>query len=123
MAPPARLKLGVAGLGRAFALMAPTFAADPRVALVAAADPRPEAIITRLAGRYVQYGHTTLRLVEKTERFRVSCVTRLDATVAARLGLRPLAGVQETLERWRADAHGDTVAVMPGPAVYPRAAA
>jgi phthalate 4,5-cis-dihydrodiol dehydrogenase len=43
MAPLARLKLGVAGLGRAFALMAPTFAADPRVALVAAADPRPEA--------------------------------------------------------------------------------
>lgn len=43
MAIPARLKLGVAGLGRAFALMAPTFAADPRVALVAAADPRPEA--------------------------------------------------------------------------------
>ena len=43
MAIPARLNLGVAGLGRAFALMAPTFAADPRVALVAAADPRPEA--------------------------------------------------------------------------------
>lgn len=38
-----RLNIGVAGLGRAFALMAPSFAADPRVALVAAADPRPEA--------------------------------------------------------------------------------
>jgi phthalate 4,5-cis-dihydrodiol dehydrogenase len=37
------LKVGVAGLGRAFAVMAPTFAADPRVELVAAADPRPEA--------------------------------------------------------------------------------
>ncbi len=43
MAPPARLKLGVAGLGRAFALMAPTFAADARVELAAGADPRPEA--------------------------------------------------------------------------------
>jgi phthalate 4,5-cis-dihydrodiol dehydrogenase len=38
------LAIGVAGLGRAFSLMAPTFAADPRVRLVAAADPRPEAL-------------------------------------------------------------------------------
>ena len=37
------IAIGVAGLGRAFSLMAPTFAADPRVRLVAAADPRPEA--------------------------------------------------------------------------------
>jgi phthalate 4,5-cis-dihydrodiol dehydrogenase len=37
------LRLGVAGLGRAFTVMLPTFAADPRVALVAAADPRTEA--------------------------------------------------------------------------------
>ena len=36
------LRIGVAGLGRAFALMAPAFR-DPRVALVAAADPREEA--------------------------------------------------------------------------------
>jgi phthalate 4,5-cis-dihydrodiol dehydrogenase len=38
-----RLRLGVAGLGRAFSLMAPGFAAHPRVRLVAAADPRAEA--------------------------------------------------------------------------------
>ena len=38
-----KLRLGVAGLGRAFTVMLPTFAADPRVALVAAADARPEA--------------------------------------------------------------------------------
>jgi phthalate 4,5-cis-dihydrodiol dehydrogenase len=38
-----RLRIGVAGLGRAFTVMLPTFLADPRVALVAAADPRPEA--------------------------------------------------------------------------------
>jgi phthalate 4,5-cis-dihydrodiol dehydrogenase len=37
------LRIGVAGLGRGFTLMLPTFAADRRVALVAAADPRPEA--------------------------------------------------------------------------------
>src|SRR6476659_2568697 len=38
------IPIGVAGLGRAFALMAPTLAADSRVRLVAAADPRPEAL-------------------------------------------------------------------------------
>src|SRR3954452_13397163 len=38
-----RLRLGVAGLGRGFALMLPGLAADPRIELVAAADPRPEA--------------------------------------------------------------------------------
>ncbi len=35
--------MGVAGLGRAFMLMLPTLVRDPRVQLVAAADPRPEA--------------------------------------------------------------------------------
>jgi phthalate 4,5-cis-dihydrodiol dehydrogenase len=38
-----RLRLGVAGLGRAFTLMLPTFLADRRVALTACADPREEA--------------------------------------------------------------------------------
>jgi phthalate 4,5-cis-dihydrodiol dehydrogenase len=37
------IRLGIAGLGRAFSLTAPTFAADARVQLVAAADPRAEA--------------------------------------------------------------------------------
>ena len=37
-----RLKIGVAGLGRAFAVTAPAFR-DPRVQVVAGADPRPEA--------------------------------------------------------------------------------
>jgi phthalate 4,5-cis-dihydrodiol dehydrogenase len=38
-----KLRIGVAGLGRAFSVMLPTLVADPRVALVAAADPRREA--------------------------------------------------------------------------------
>ncbi|MEP6942221.1 MAG: Gfo/Idh/MocA family oxidoreductase [Betaproteobacteria bacterium] len=38
-----RLRVGVAGLGRAFTLMLPTFTCDSRVKLVAAADPRSEA--------------------------------------------------------------------------------
>jgi len=37
------LRIGVAGLGRAFSLMLPTFVGDDRVALVAACDPRPAA--------------------------------------------------------------------------------
>lgn len=37
------LRLGVAGLGRAFSVMLPTLARDSRIDLVAAADPRPEA--------------------------------------------------------------------------------
>ncbi|WP_288823818.1 Gfo/Idh/MocA family oxidoreductase [uncultured Paraburkholderia sp.] len=38
-----RLRIGVAGLGRAFSLMLPTFLADRRVELVAACHPRAEA--------------------------------------------------------------------------------
>ena len=38
-----RLKLGVAGLGKAFSVMLPSLAAEPRIELIAAADPRPEA--------------------------------------------------------------------------------
>ncbi len=38
-----KLKLGVAGLGRAFTVMLPTLVRHPRVELVAAADPRAEA--------------------------------------------------------------------------------
>src|SRR5262245_64930654 len=37
-----KLKIGVAGLGRAFAVTAPALR-DPRVQVVAGADPRPEA--------------------------------------------------------------------------------
>lgn len=38
-----RLRLGVAGLGRAFTIMLPTLVGDQRVTLVAAADPRADA--------------------------------------------------------------------------------
>lgn len=38
-----KIKLGVAGLGRAFALMKATLAFDPRIELTAAADPRVDA--------------------------------------------------------------------------------
>jgi phthalate 4,5-cis-dihydrodiol dehydrogenase len=38
-----KLRIGVAGLGRAFSVMLPAFTGDPRVALAAAADPREAA--------------------------------------------------------------------------------
>ena len=38
-----RLRLGVAGLGRAFTLMLPTLANDPRIQLISATDPQPLA--------------------------------------------------------------------------------
>jgi phthalate 4,5-cis-dihydrodiol dehydrogenase len=41
--PDRKLRLGVAGLGRAFTIMLPTFVLDDRVGLIAAADPRSEA--------------------------------------------------------------------------------
>jgi len=37
-----QLRMGVAGLGRAFTVMAPTLSNDPRIHLVAGADPLPE---------------------------------------------------------------------------------
>jgi phthalate 4,5-cis-dihydrodiol dehydrogenase len=43
MAADRKLGIGAIGLGRAFTFMRPAFAASPQIALVAAADPRPEA--------------------------------------------------------------------------------
>ena len=43
MNPARTIRLGVAGLGRAFTLMLPTFAQDARIQLVAACDPREQA--------------------------------------------------------------------------------
>lgn len=82
-------------------------------------DPRPEAILARLAERYVQYGHTTLRLVEKTSRFRVRALTRLPVELVQRLGMEPVKDAQEVLDGWREGAPGDAVGLMAGAAVYP----
>ncbi len=51
--------MGVAGLGRAFTLMLPTLVADPRVQLVAAADPRVEAT-QRFAREFGARAHATV---------------------------------------------------------------
>ena len=53
------LRIGVAGLGRAFTLMLPTFVADRRLRLVAAADPRIEAT-TRFAAEFSARAHASV---------------------------------------------------------------
>jgi nickel-dependent lactate racemase len=83
-------------------------------------DPQPEMIVERLAGRWVQYGHTTLRIVERTARHRVHLHSMFDADVAERLGFVPIADPDQVIERWRTTYAGETVAVMSGAAVYPR---
>ncbi|HXD43930.1 MAG TPA: Gfo/Idh/MocA family oxidoreductase [Pseudolabrys sp.] len=60
-AVPRTLRLGVAGLGRAFSVMLPTFLRDGRVRLVAAADPRPEARASFAA----EFGGRTYAAVEE----------------------------------------------------------
>lgn len=54
-----RVKLGIVGLGRAFGLMLPTFAADARIALVAAADTR-EAARRRFAADFGGKAYATV---------------------------------------------------------------
>ncbi len=83
------------------------------------ADPRPDAILRRLSGAWVQYGHTTLRLVEKTSAFRVRLHSRLDRAVAESLGFEPVADPAEVVEQWRQKFAGATVGVMAAGAVYP----
>jgi len=51
--------VGVAGLGRAFTLMLPTFASTPRVELVAAADPRSDAT-QRFCAEFNARGYATI---------------------------------------------------------------
>jgi hypothetical protein len=83
-------------------------------------DPRPEAILDRLAMGWVQYGHTTLRLMEKTSRYRVRLHSRLDPDLARKLGFESVADPEAVIEEWRADHPGKMVGVMAGAAVYPR---
>jgi nickel-dependent lactate racemase len=84
------------------------------------ADPRPEVLISRLAERYVQYGHTVLRFVEKTARVRVLAMTGLDDELVRRLGMRPVPDLAAIIDRWRTEDPHEPVAVMAGTAVYPR---
>lgn len=83
------------------------------------ADPRPGSILARLAEGYVQYGHTALRLVEKTTRFTVTLSSRLEEGVARRLHFLPVAEPGTVLDRWRRDSPSLPIGVFPGAPVYP----
>jgi nickel-dependent lactate racemase len=83
-------------------------------------EPSPESILSRLRGGWVQYGHTTLRLVEKTSAYRVHLYSSLDRELACRLGFRPVEDPAEVVERWRERHPGETVTVLPGAPVYPK---
>lgn len=85
------------------------------------ADPTPAAILARLTEGYVQYGHTTLRLVEKTSLYRVAAVTELPDGLVRRLGMYPVADLQALLESWKETASGAVVGVMAAAPVYPAA--
>jgi nickel-dependent lactate racemase len=83
-------------------------------------DPRPSAILSKLAEGWVQYGHTTLRLVEKTASHRVFLHSSLDEALALALGFEAVSDPAQVIERWRSEYPGETVVVIPGAAVYPR---
>jgi nickel-dependent lactate racemase len=82
-------------------------------------DPAPERILSRLSRGWVQYGHTTLRLVEKTSRFRIRLLSNLDTETARRLGFDPVTDPEQILDRWRHESPGTTVGVMAESAVFP----
>jgi nickel-dependent lactate racemase len=82
--------------------------------------PDPDEILDSLNRAWVQYGHTTLRLLEKTRRHRVALHSHLDPSLATRLGFEPVEAVDDVIESWRRECPGVTVGVMASGAVYPR---
>jgi nickel-dependent lactate racemase len=86
------------------------------------ANPSPEVLLASLGRRWVQYGHTTLRIVEKTRRHTVHLVSDGDRDVAGRLGFRPASSPEEVVDAWRERLSGASIGVMAGAAVYPRPA-
>jgi hypothetical protein len=84
------------------------------------ADPHPEAILGLLQEGWVQYGHTTLRLVEKTGGHRVHLHSKLDPELSARLGFLSCPDPEAVVEKWRQLNAGATVGVMVSGAVFPR---
>ena len=85
-------------------------------------DPRPQAILARLAEGWVQYGHTTLRIIEKTRRFRVRLHSRLDPTLGSALGFDPAPDPEAVLDSWRRQWPGASLGVMAQGIVYPSSA-
>jgi nickel-dependent lactate racemase len=83
-------------------------------------DPNPDSILAQLSARWVQYGHTTLRILEKTSRFRIHLYSNIAPEVSTRLGFEPVLDPIAVLDQWRDRPGGAEVGVMAGGAVYPR---
>ncbi len=83
-------------------------------------DPKPSSILALLQERWVQYGHTTLRLLEKTGKFRVHLYSNQPAELGRQLGFEPVENPEAVLDRWRRDHPRASVGVMAASAVYPR---
>jgi hypothetical protein len=83
-------------------------------------DPTPTRILEKLAREWVQYGHTTLRIVEKTSRYRIRLFSNIGSEVAVRLGCEPIKDPDSVVEEWRERHPGESVAVMASGTVYPR---
>ena len=86
------------------------------------ADPRQGSILDRLGEHYVQYGHTLLRILEKTAGYRVFLKSSLDHEIATRLGFEPVDDLDKIADRWRQEGVQDRVAVMSEAHVWPRRA-
>jgi nickel-dependent lactate racemase len=85
------------------------------------ADPRVETILSRLTKEWVQYGHTTLRILEKTSHHRVRLVSNLDQYAGVRLGFEPCDEPDAVVNRWREQFPGERIGVMVSGTVFPRA--
>ena len=68
------------------------------------ADGHRDSILRRLDEHYVQYGHTLLRILEKTGNHRVFLKSSLNRETAIRLGFIPVDDLSEVAERWRDNA-------------------
>ena len=86
------------------------------------ADPHQASILDRLDERYVQYGHTLLRILEKTAKHRVFLKSSLNQETAIRLGFIPVDDLAVIADRWRDEGFEDRVAVMAQAHVWPRSA-
>jgi hypothetical protein len=85
-------------------------------------DPTPTAILAGLSESWVQYGHTTLRIVEKTKRHRVHLRSEFDGDTAVRLGFEPINDPESVINRWLENRPGARVGVMAAGVVFPRLA-
>lgn len=106
----APLRVGVIGLGRAFTLMLPTFAGDPRWRLVAGCDPR-EAARARFASDFGASAHADARALVEDPAVEVVYVASPHGLHAAHVALAAAAGRHVLVEKPMALSVADCVAM------------